>query len=150
MFKKFLLTTTLAVALAVGSFFALAPGGRSAEAACPPGDTGCNQANSLSADITRASNASSVFFFGPGFISSPFFPTPVFTAPVAPVFTGGFASPFFFPQQFFFQQQPLFFQSPFFFGSPFGSCVRTGDVGFCPNFFAFQFSNATGFFPFFP
>jgi hypothetical protein len=124
--KKFVLSALFALGLVGATFLALGSSG-SAEAACPPGDTGCNQQNSLAVDITNASNASSVFFFSPVF-----FPSPIFTVPVvAPIVT--------FPVV-----TPVFVQSPFFFGFPFGSCVRTGDIGFCPSFFSWQLANASG------
>ena len=134
--KKFILTALLAFSLVGAAFFAFgASGAVPAEAACPPGDTGCNQANSLAADITRANNASTIFFFG----GPVFFQAPIVTVPVvAPVVT--------FPVV-----APVFVQSPFLFGFPFGGCGFVVSPGFCPSsYFWSNVAFAWGFPPFFP
>lgn len=72
--KLGVLAVVAALVFAAGSV-ALSTGGR-AEAACPPGDKGCNDANNVLIGIDAASNASTVYYVGGA---------PIVVVPPAPV-----------------------------------------------------------------
>jgi len=77
--KKFGILVLAAVLVFAAGSVAITSTGK-AEAACPPNDSGCNQANSIAADITNSVNANTIYFYG-----SVYGPTTVITPQPAPI-----------------------------------------------------------------